>query len=75
MSFTSDAKISKSTRETDRMGEAAEFLEARKGALSGICATIKILKHSVEAAQEITPSLEADLISIQKQEQSRGRGM
>lgn len=57
------------------MGEAAEFLGARKGALSAIHATIKILKLSMEAAQEIIPSLGADLISIQKQERSGGRGM
>lgn len=58
--------------ETGRVGEEAEFLGTR--ALSGTHATIKVLKHSMKAAQEVIPSLEADLISIQNLEQSRGRG-
>lgn len=58
------------------MGEEVEFLGTflRKGALSDIHATIKILRLSMEAAQEIIPSLEAGLISIQKREWSGGRG-
>lgn len=52
------------------MGEEAEFLGTR--ALSGTHATIKVLKLSMKATQEVIPSLEADLISVQKLEQEAG---
>lgn len=48
------------------MGEAAEFWVAWKGALSGVHTAIKILKLSMEAAQEVILSLEADLTSTHK---------
>lgn len=54
------------------MGEAAAFLGMR--ALSGTHATIKVLKLSMKATQEIILSLETDLTSSQNLEQSRGRG-
>ena len=53
------------------MGEEAEFLGATKGAFSGIRATIKILKRSMEAAQEIIPSLEAES-GVEGEEQEAG---
>lgn len=54
------------------MGEEAEFLGMR--ALSGTHGTIKVLKLSMEAAQEVIPSLEADFISLQNLEQNIKRG-
>lgn len=52
------------------MGEEAAFLGMR--AVNGTPATIKDLKLRMEATQEIVPSLEADLTSIQNLEQRKG---
>lgn len=58
-------------KDLGRVGEEAAFLGMR--ALSETHATNKVLKLSMEATQEIIPSLEADLTSSQNLKQSRGR--